>query len=70
MKSELAALLAVSCLVAGCEPPKDYGRCLESHKETYRHSRPLNPMKPLSPFRVFETRTRTVCDRWEFPDGR
>lgn len=57
------AIVAAICLVAlaGC---KDYGRCLESHVMLMPivHSVGKTTFVTLMPM--------TICDRYEFPEGR
>lgn len=42
----------------------DRGQCLASHDE------PLMQMVPIGQIMIPMFTTQTVCDRWEFPEGR
>jgi hypothetical protein len=73
--NRLIALALIALSLAGC---KDYGQCLTSHVEAYEWMMPLQvgsmscgngcsmPIYTYIPM----TDHRTVCDRWEFPEGR
>lgn len=57
------AIAAATCLIAlaGC---KDYGRCLESHIM-------LMPITTVvGKTTIISLMPMTVCDRYEFPEGR
>lgn len=54
-------LLCALVSLLGC---KDYGRCLESHKETIVYYVQVGQV--MIP--VFNE--DTICDRYEFPEGR
>ncbi|MFZ5715770.1 MAG: hypothetical protein ACOY3N_23330 [Bradyrhizobium sp.] len=67
----VAALLALG----GC---KDYGKCLASHVEPYTWMMPIQTgsvscgngcSMPIYVYVPIDDK-RTVCDRWEFPEGK
>lgn len=69
----LVILFAVLCL-SGCT---DYGKCLTEHEEKYDWVQQIwigniqvgNVSIPQYMY-VPQTGIRTVCDQWEFPEGR
>ena len=55
------ACIALLLALAGC---KDRGDCLSSHREKRIERKTVNGHTRTS------TRWSTVCDRWQFPNGR
>lgn len=49
-------------------PGVDRGQCLESHIEDHMVMTPVMAGKTMTMIPTFQA--RSVCDRWEFPDGR
>lgn len=72
----LSCVLGLAAVVGwGCKP--DRGRCLRSHDEK-RHRAGWVQMVPIGvkPIHMIPVRhpprewTETVCDQWEFPNGK
>lgn len=63
--ANLFKITIISLLLTSCT---DYGKCIKSHQESYYETTYIKVGDVMIPFT--NRKTRTVCDEYEYPNGR